>query len=63
MATKRRHTEHTLKTRRSLFRSDFHVAITSLSFLEWTNRVNLCRPLRLITFSCISATVLGSDER
>ena len=56
--TKQRHAEHTLKTRRSLFRSDFHTAITSLSFLEWTNRMIPRRPLRSATFFCISPTVL-----
>ena len=60
--TKQRHTERTLKTWRSLFRSDFHAAIMSLSFLEWTNRLILWRPLRLSTFACISATVLGSGD-
>ena len=33
-ATEQKHVERTLKTRRSLLRSDFHPAIISLSFLE-----------------------------
>ena len=33
--------ERTLKTCKSPFRSDFHAAIASLSFLEWRNRAIL----------------------
>ena len=41
VTNKHRHAELTLKTWRILFRSDFHAAITSLSSLEWKNRVTL----------------------
>ena len=49
-ATKRRQTEHTLKTWRSLFRSDIHAEITSLSSLEWRNREIPPHPLRFKIF-------------
>ena len=50
VTTKQRWVKHTLKTWRSLFKSDFHAAITFLSSIEWTNREILPRPLRLKTF-------------
>ena len=39
--TEQRQVERTLKTCKSPFRSDFHAAIASLSFLEWRNRAIL----------------------
>ena len=56
--TKQERFEHTLKTLRTLLRSDFQPAILSLSFLEWKNRETECRSLDLMTFCCIFATVL-----
>ena len=49
VATKQKQVEHTLKTWRSLFRSDFHPAIMSLSSLERRNREILPRSLRFDT--------------
>ena len=60
VVTKQRHGEHTLNTCRSLFRSEFHATITSESFLERRNRVNLPPSLRFLTSFCISSTVLRS---
>ena len=50
VANEQKKTERTLKTWRSLFRSDFHAAITFLSSIELTNREILPRPLRFNTF-------------
>ena len=48
----------TLKTWRILWRSNFQAAIVSLSFFACTSRETAFRPLRLMIFLCIPATVL-----
>jgi len=53
-------TKHTLKTWRILLRSNFQAAIVSLSFFACTSRETAFRPLRLMTFLWIPATVLRS---
>ena len=59
-ANKHRDGEHTLKTTRILFRSNFQPTIVFLSLLARRNRETLCLPLCLMTFPWISATVLQS---
>jgi len=50
--------EHTLKTLRILFRSNFQEAIVSLSFFAWKRRDTVFRLLCLMAILWILATVL-----
>ena len=54
--------ERTVKTWRTLLRSNFHEAIVSLSLFAWTSREGKLRPPFSTTLSRISATVLGSGK-
>ena len=63
VAAEQRDAEHTLKITRILLRSDFQPAIVPLSVLARRNREALPLPLCLMTFFCISATVLRSRTR
>jgi len=58
VTAKEERAERTLKTWRILLRSDFQATIFSLSSLARKSRETALRPLCLMTFFCISATVL-----